>query len=104
MNELEQKLFDKLKESKKYADICSDTLLRIFNECLQRHKKAKDAEKAAREKLHAITGAFMQPEEYRRACEAASRFAGGDKSALSDILAPETLEIGFRAEKTFIFI
>lgn len=58
---------DKLLRSKKYRDVCPDTVRRVVDECLLKYKKPRDAEKAAREKLHGITSAFMSETEYRRA-------------------------------------
>lgn len=54
----QEELLDKLLHSKKYQDVCPDTVRRIFSECLLKYKKPKDAERAAREQLHGITGAF----------------------------------------------
>lgn len=68
MNEL----FEKLLASKKYRDVCPDTIARIIAECEGRYKKAKDLEKAVREKLHGITSAFMNESEYKRAQALAS--------------------------------
>jgi len=51
-------LFDKLSSSKKYSDVCPDTIRRVISELDGRYKKAKDMEKAVREKLHGITSAF----------------------------------------------
>ena len=51
-------LFDKLSSNKKYSDVCPDTIRRAIAECEGRYKKAKDMEKAVREKLHGITSAF----------------------------------------------
>ena len=65
---MSEQLLDKLLHSKKYQDICPDTVRRIFNECLGKYKKPKDAEKAAREQLHGITGAFLTREEAGRCC------------------------------------
>ena len=56
MNEL----FEKLSQSKKYRDVCPDTIRRVIAECEGRYKKAKDMEKAVREKLHGITSAFNE--------------------------------------------
>ena len=52
-------ILEKLLSAKKYADVCPDTLKRVADECAQKYKKLKDAEKAAKEELHGITGAFM---------------------------------------------
>ena len=54
---------DKLLQSKKYRGVCPDTVRRIWAECEYRYKKPKDADKAAREALHGITGAFLTPQE-----------------------------------------
>lgn len=59
-------LLDKLLNAKKYRDICPDTVRRVWTDCEKRYKKAKDVEKAAREALHGITGAFMTPQEARQ--------------------------------------
>lgn len=63
MNEL----FEKLSASKKYKYVCPDTVRRVLSECEGKYKKAKDVEKAAREKLHGITSAFLSDAEYKRA-------------------------------------
>ena len=68
MNEL----YEKLLASKKYRDVCPDTIRRVIAECEGRYKKAKDMEKAVREKLHGITSAFMTETEYKRASESES--------------------------------
>ncbi len=59
-------LLDKLLQSKNYRDICPDTVRRVWAECVRRYKKPKDVEKAAREALHGISGAFMTPGEARQ--------------------------------------
>ena len=75
MNEL----FEKLIQSKKYRDVCPDTVRRILDECASKYKKVKDIEKAAREQLHGITSAFMTESEYKRALKLAE---GDDLEAL----------------------
>lgn len=57
---------EKLLASKNYRDICPDTVRRVWSECLAKYRKPKDAEKAAREALHGISGAFMTPGEARQ--------------------------------------
>ena len=54
MNEL----FEKLSSNKKYSDVCPDTIRRVIAECEGRYRKARDVEKAVRERLHGVTGAF----------------------------------------------
>lgn len=56
----------RLLSSKNYRDVCPDTVRRVWTECAGKYKKAKDAEKTAREALHGITGAFMTPQEARQ--------------------------------------
>ena len=52
---------EKLLQSKKYRGVCPDTIRRVWDECARKYKKPKDVDKAAREALHGITGAFMTP-------------------------------------------
>ena len=59
-------VLSKLLASKNYRDVCPETVRRVWNECRGRYKKVKDAEKAAREALHGISGAFMTPQEARQ--------------------------------------
>ena len=63
---------DKLMRLAKYRDACPDAIRRIYADCARRYKKAKDAEHAARERLHGITGAFLSEADYKRALELAS--------------------------------
>jgi len=71
MNEL----YEALLASKKYRDVCPDTIRRILDECAVKYKKPKDIEKAAREKLHGVTSAFMTESEYKRAMKLAGEAA-----------------------------
>lgn len=61
-----EEMLSKLLASRNYRDVCPDTVRRVCSECCGRYKKAKDAEKAAREALHGISGAFMTPGEARQ--------------------------------------
>ena len=56
-------LLEKLLQSRNYRDICPDTVRRVWEECSRRYKKPKEVDKAAREALHGISGAFMTPGE-----------------------------------------
>lgn len=56
-------MLNKLLTSKNYRGVCPDTVRRVWADCQRRYKKPKDAEKAAREALHGITGAFLTPAE-----------------------------------------
>ena len=77
---MNNELFEKLSANKKYKDVCPDTIRRVIAECEGRYKKAKDMDKAVREKLHGITSAFMNEQEYKKAL------------ALSEKFSPENLE------------
>ena len=59
-------MLEKLLRSKNYRDICPDTVRRVWTDCEGRYKKAKDVDKAVREALHGISGAFMTPQEARQ--------------------------------------
>ena len=63
---MHNELLEKLLRSKNYRDICPDTIRRVWTECERRYKKAKDVDKAVREALHGISGAFMTPQEARQ--------------------------------------
>jgi 16S rRNA (guanine(1405)-N(7))-methyltransferase len=48
-----------LKRSRKYANLCEDTLTRIADWAAARHKAPKSAIKAAKRKLHQVYGAYF---------------------------------------------
>lgn len=73
-------LLEKLLQSKKYRDVCPDTVRRVWEECKGKYKKPKDAEKAAREALHGITGAFLTPEESRECAWAMQAWHAGGRT------------------------
>ncbi len=76
-------MLEKLLASKKYRQVCPDTVRRIWAECQGKYKKPKDAERAAREALHGITGAFLTVDESRRCAEAMRAWA--DSRADADL-------------------
>jgi len=78
-------LFIKLSTNKKYKYVCPDTVRRILSECEGKYKKAKDVEKAAREKLHGITSAFLTDAEYKRALNLAE--ADKTEESLAQLLS-----------------
>lgn len=71
---------DKLLQSKKYREVCPDTVRRVWEECSAKYKKTKDADKAAREALHGITGAFLTPAEVRECAWAMQAWRAGGKT------------------------
>lgn len=81
MDNRTEKALSDLLTSKKYADICPDTVKNAFFEQTKRHGKLKDADKAARAYLHAITGAFISPDELKNAKKALSEWMAGDEDA-----------------------
>ncbi|MBR1558617.1 MAG: Rmt family 16S rRNA (guanine(1405)-N(7))-methyltransferase [Clostridia bacterium] len=71
---------EKLLQSKKYRDVCPDTVRRVWGECTKKYKKPKDVDKAAREALHGITGAFLTPAEAREIAWAMQAWAVGGRT------------------------
>ena len=59
-------MLEKLLASKNCRDICPDTVRRVWEDCRRRYNRPRDAERAAREALHGISGAFMAPGEARQ--------------------------------------
>ena len=70
----------KLTQSKKYRDVCPDTINRIWSECAAKYKKPKDADKAAREALHGITGAFLTEAEATQCAWAMQNWLAGGRT------------------------
>ena len=72
--------------SKNYRDLCPDTVRREFERQLTRQPDAARAEKAARERLHALSPAFMPPGEIKAARACLKAYAEGDEGALNRTL------------------
>lgn len=87
MDERARKALDKLLSAGNYADVCPDTVERVFISELEKRADIKQASRAARAKLHALTGAFMTPDALRRARKELALFARGDLGALERALS-----------------
>lgn len=87
MDERARAALDALLSARNLRDICPDTVRRVFMELLPRYKKPKDAEKAARTRLHQITGAFMTADAQEKACALLALWNEGDESALAAALS-----------------
>ncbi len=82
-----EKALEAILSSKNYREICPDTAKRVFEEALKRHKGLKEADKAARNELHRITGAFMTSNEMREASGLAGQYALEPEKAVSEALS-----------------
>ena len=71
---------EKLLQSKKYRGVCPDTIYRLWSECERRYKKPKDVDRAVREALHGITGAFLTPAEVSECAWAMQNWHAGGRT------------------------
>ena len=71
---------ERLLQSKKYRDVCPDTVRRVWSECERKYKRPKDVDKAAREALHGITGAFLTPAEVSECAWALQAWHAGGRT------------------------
>lgn len=58
---------DSILASKKYQDVCPDTVTRILTQQWDRHKTPKLALQRTRERLHGICGAYLSPQAQKQA-------------------------------------
>ena len=72
--------------SKKYRDICPDTVRRVFEAERAKYKSEKEADKAAKAHLHQITGAFMTADEMKQADKLLRAYTEGDGEAFQKTL------------------
>lgn len=75
-----------LAASPKYRGVYAGAVERVYREQLRRHKP-KEAEKAARAELHRITGAFLTPNDLKRARTLLESAKSGDADALIQALS-----------------
>ena len=76
----------KLLASKNYKDFCPDTVKSEFEKQLAKRGSVAEAEKYTRERLHAMSGAFMSAGELKAARKCLARFIEGDEAALHEAL------------------
>lgn len=86
MDDRQKKALEEILASKKYRDIFPETVINAFSEMIRRHGKIKDADKAARAHLHAITGAFISPDELTQAKKELLLWVSGEEEALGRAL------------------
>jgi len=72
--------------SPKYRGVYRGAVERVYREMLRRHRP-RDAEKAARAELHRITGAFLTPNDLKKARALLQDYVSGDRDALTRVLA-----------------
>ena len=58
-NDAIEAFVSKIKASRKYRNICEDTIRDVIENALPKHQRAKDAIKAAKTKLHRIQAAYL---------------------------------------------
>ena len=76
-----------LLNSKNCRDICPDAVRRIYEGELAKRRDAKEADKAARTAIHQMTGAFMTPQQLKKASSLLEEYAGGREEALAEALS-----------------
>ncbi len=84
-----QRLRERLAASRKYRNVADDVLARVVDWSLARHGNAKEAEKAAKRKLHQVYGAFQSGDGVESLAAALNTFPGDtieQKTILRDIL------------------
>jgi 16S rRNA (guanine(1405)-N(7))-methyltransferase len=75
-----------IKQSKKYRDTNEETIRELAVVALSRHKKAKDATKAVRKRLHSIMAPYLGDPDYEAAAAAlTAAFAAGDTALIKQI-------------------
>ena len=62
-----QALYAEIAASKKYHYICEETLRRVCGEEAPKYRSAREAVKAAKARLHRISGAFIEERDLRQA-------------------------------------
>ena len=67
MNEKERDALLKLQNSRNHKALCPKAVERVFLQALARYPCLKEADKAARDQLHQIAGAFLRTGEVKRA-------------------------------------
>jgi len=88
---MRSEITDALKRSRKYADLCNDTLVRIADWAATRHKTPKSAIKAAKRKLHQIHGAFCDQLDRARIEELVESLPDGTADAVLHATCREIL-------------
>lgn len=73
--------------SKNCREVCEDAVRRLWQEELSRRRNEKEADKAVRAAVHQMTGAFLTPEQLKRARRLMEEYASGREDALAEALS-----------------
>ena len=87
MTEAEARLFERLMGLKSVRRLCPDTVKSVACTQLARQKSFKEAEKAARARLHAMTGAYFDEIGIKKAEKCLSEYIAGDEGAVLRLLS-----------------
>ncbi|MBR6008187.1 MAG: 16S rRNA (guanine(1405)-N(7))-methyltransferase RmtF, partial [Clostridia bacterium] len=83
----ESEALGRLVSSKNFRDICPSTVERAFKSALDKYGRPDKALDAAKERLHALTNAFMSEGEAKKARRCLDSYLEGDASALTEALS-----------------
>lgn len=73
--------------SKNCREVCEDAVRRLWQEELSRRRNEKEADKAVRAAVHQMTGAFLTPEQLKRARRLMQEYVAGREDALYEALS-----------------
>jgi len=82
----DERAISALRNSPKYRGVYSGAVERVYMDALRRHG-SKGADKAARAELHRIAGAFLSPNDLKKARTLLEAAKSGDGGALERVLA-----------------
>ncbi|MCR4621267.1 MAG: hypothetical protein K5663_04225 [Clostridiales bacterium] len=82
----EAEALDRLKASKNCKDICASAVEKAFRSALNKYGTPEKALDAAKERLHALSNAFMSEGEAKKARKCLKAYLEGDASALTEAL------------------
>lgn len=91
MDDAPREIVQKLSDSRKYRNLCPETLLRISRWALERHPRTPDAIKAAKRKLHQIYGAYIENINHNKIEDAISQYDALTRSVSSKELCEQIL-------------
>lgn len=72
--------------SKNCREVSEDAVRRLWQEELPRRRNEKEADKAVRAAVHQMTGAFLTPEQLKRARRLMEEYLSGREEALTEAL------------------
>jgi len=93
-----------LRRTRRYGDLCADTLLRVATGSVARHASLREATKAAKRKLHQVHGAYIDQLDLKRMEQLVASLPQATDAAALKVICREILSCHASTRERVAFV